>query len=109
MKDETCIIHLPGDDMLPFETRVPVIHRISVAAGAVAADEVLDVLERVDLASEVANAVGAFLAEVEREIRQAGLDSHEVTLHAMQAAFLAGFVGRVQQVMMHAGIGVVKH
>lgn len=109
MKTEFCIIHFPGDDALSFETRVPVIHELSVKAGAIAADETIDVLGKVDLASEMMRASNAYLAAIALHMEPSGRGAQVAALFDVQAAFLAGFVGRVQQLMMHAGIGVTKH
>ncbi|WP_153134748.1 hypothetical protein [Paraburkholderia agricolaris] len=109
MQNYTCIIHFPGDDAPPFETRVAVVHEVAVTAGALAADAVIDTLDKTDMAAEMQHAVSLFMGTCVRDFEPSGRPGRIVALFDIQSAFLAGFVGRVQQVMMHAGIGVTRH
>lgn len=111
MKDETCtcIIHFPGDSAPPFETRIVAVLQAAVTAGALAADAVIDALGKVDMAAEMQHSASLFMGTLAREVDPSGHPAQIIALFDVQAAFLAGFVGRVQQVMMHAGFGVVRH
>jgi hypothetical protein len=109
MHDDTCIIHFPGDNAPPFETRIAVVHQVAVTAGALAADVVIDVLDKTDMAAEMQHAANLFMRTFAREIDPTGRPRQITALFEIQAAFLAGFVGRAQQIMMHAGIGTTRH